>query len=477
VTGAEPTSRPGAGTFAPRVPGSLAGATASRRSGPSAALVLGTFAGVFAAATFLPAAVPLVWQVLRAEEAFGLERSAAAAYTIHRELDEGTEATEALATSHGVASVRVRDAEGVHSFGLSLPQSAVDTVCASTPPRGVVSRSARDYWAVSCVRRGDFEVAVGSPLDSGAPTRRIVTSVLMLALFVGIVTALGILRILRPLSVVSVALERVRAGERGVNVPETGLWELDQLVRGLNSAARAVDDREDGILGRIEVVQEMSRIVAHEIRNPLQSIELLSSLVAMEDDPKERLEIAQSIHQEVHTLGQVVHRLLRESAATGGLRLQFSMASVAPLVDQVVALRRPQANAQGVRITIGAMSWTEVELDAALIKRSIENLVLNALQAVALNTGEVRIQVQDDLDHLLLVVEDNGPGIPDHLVDHVFEPNVTHGKKQGLGLGLTLVKGVIEAHGGYIRYDRSPLGGARFTARIPIRQQRSEEQR
>ncbi len=447
------------------------------RSGPSAAFVLGTFAGAFAAVMFLPATIPLVWQVLRAEEAFGLERCSTAAYAILRVVDEGGDPSRALMMTHDVSALRVRRGAENRSFGVALPDSQVDLVCASVPPRGVISPGSREYWAVSCTERDGIQVAVALPLDSAAPTQRVVVLVLLLAAFVGIVTALGILRILRPLSMVSVALERVRAGERGVVVAQTGLWELDQLVYRLNSAARAVDDREDGILGRIEVVQEMSRIVAHEIRNPLQSLELLSSLVAMEDDPKERLEIAQSIHHEVHTLGQVVHRLLKESAATGGLRLQFTRGQVAPLVDQVVALRRPQASSQGVKLTIGAMSFTEVDLDSTLIKRCIENLVLNALQVVARNSGEVRIRVQDDLDHFLLVVEDNGPGIPEQLVDHVFEPNVTHGKKGGLGLGLTLVKGVIEAHGGTIRYDRSPLGGARFTARIPMRQQRSEESR
>jgi signal transduction histidine kinase len=294
---------------------------------------------------------------------------------------------------------------------------------------------------------------------------------------VGIITALGILRLLGPLSEVSRALARVGAGERGVTVPQTGLAELDELVDRLNAAARSVDDREDAILSRIEVVQEMARIVAHEIRNPLQSLELLTSLVATEEDSAERLEIGQSIHNEIHTLGQVVHRLLRESAVKGSLRLQISTQPVAPLIEQVVALRRPQANGQGVRITIAALSWTEAAFDPALLKRSIENLVLNALQAVPRGVGEVRISVTDEgLHGMLVAVDDNGPGVPEELVDHIFEPNVTHGKKGGLGIGLALVKGVIEAHGGYIRYQRSPLGGARFEARIPLAQDdRTEE--
>lgn len=444
--------------------------------GPSAAFVLGIFAGAFAAVMFLPAAIPLVWLVLQAEEVFGLERCASAAFAILRILDDGSEPSVALMMTHDVAALRVQEGGALRTFGADLPSAGVAGVCAEADGRGVIQVQPRAYWAIACAVRDDRTVSVGLPLDSAGPTRRVVGLVLLLAIFVGIVTALGILRILRPLSMVAVALERVGAGERGVHVPQTGLRELDQLVYRLNSAARAVDDREDAILARIEVVQEMSRIVAHEIRNPLQSLELLSSLVAMEDDPAERIEIAQSIHHEVHTLGQVVHRLLRESAATGSLRLQFTRQPLAPLVDQVLALRRPQANSQGVRLTQGAMSWVEVDVDAALIKRSIENLVLNALQVVARNHGEVRIRVQEDGDHLVLVVEDNGPGVPEHLVDHVFEPNVTHGKKGGLGLGLTLVKGVIEAHGGTIRYDRSPMGGARFTARIPLRHDRAPEE-
>lgn len=463
--GVPPAAEPPAGPPAGRT---------DRRPGPSAALVLGALAGAFAAIMFLPTALPLVWQSLRAEEAFGLQRAAGATYAIHLQLQQGAPPSAELLWKHGLAALEITPpGGGPIGVGEAFAPGDVALLCGGSPPQGVVALG-RTLHAAACLERDGVRVVAALPLDASGPARRIIGAVLLLALFVGLVTALGILRILNPLSVLSRAIDRVGAGERGVIVPQTGLWELDQLVDRLNSAARSVDDREDAILARIEVVQEMSRIVAHEIRNPLQSLELLTSLVAMEEDPKERLEIAQSIHQEIQTLEQVVHRLLRESAAKGALRLQLTRAPVAPLVEQVVALRRPQANSQGVKITVGAMSWTEVDLDAALVKRSIENLVLNALQAVG-RSGEVRIEVVDVGPDLRITVADNGPGVPEHLVDHVFEPNVTHGKPKGLGLGLTLVKGVIEAHNGYVAYDRSPLGGARFTMHLPGSQPRSEE--
>jgi signal transduction histidine kinase len=122
-----------------------------------------------------------------------------------------------------------------------------------------------------------------------------------------------------------------------------------------------------------------------------------------------------------------------------------------------------------VQLTTGEVSTVELPFDQALVKRTIENLVLNALQAAPRGTGEVRVSVVEEGDGIVIVVEDNGPGVPEEIVDHVFEPNVT-GKQGGHGLGLALVKGVVEAHNGHIRYTRSALGGARFEAWLPLTQ-------
>jgi signal transduction histidine kinase len=442
---------------------------------PSAALVLGAMAGAMAALSFIPTAVPLIWQIIRAEEVSGLRHTTAVAFATQSSIASGVSPDEGFLARNGVGHISMGPPGQRQQLGTAFPDATLDEVCATVEGAAVVQYRPRQMWAVTCIEANGLQVAAGVPLDPRTQAQRVLALVLLLAVFVGIITALGILRLLGPLSEVSRALARVGAGERGVAVPQTGLAELDELVDRLNAAARSVDDREDAILSRIEVVQEMARIVAHEIRNPLQSLELLTSLIASEEDDNERLEIGHAIHSEIRSLEQVVHRLLRESAVKGSLRLQISTQPIAPLLEQVVALRRPQANGQGVRITIAALSWTEAAFDHALLKRSIENLVLNALQAVPRGTGEVRLSVTDDGDGMLIAVDDNGPGVPEELVDHIFERNVTHGKKEGLGIGLALVKGVIEAHGGYIRYQRSALGGARFEARIPLVQSERAE--
>ena len=76
---------------------------------------------------------------------------------------------------------------------------------------------------------------------------------------------------------------------------------------------------------------------------------------------------------------------------------------------------------------------------------------------------------------MLITVDDNGPGVPEDMTEQIFEADVTS-KPTGTGLGLALVKGVVEAHNGYIRCVPSPLGGARFEIRIPLESEASSEQ-
>jgi len=97
----------------------------------------------------------------------------------------------------------------------------------------------------------------------------------------------------------------------------------------------------------------------------------------------------------------------------------------------------------------------------------VENLISNALQAVMDDTGQIEVSAVEDPPWLIVTVDDNGPGVDPEIVDHIFEADVT-GRTDGTGLGLTFVKGVVEAHGGRIEYHPSMMGGARFVASLPL---------
>lgn len=442
----------------------------SKRSRPApAALVLGVLTGVMAMVLVLPTAIPLTMRLSAAEHALAMREAQRAASFASSMLTDGEALPAGTAQHLQIAHLEVISSDGmrIHEEGEVLPSEIRDSACVSDTQGVVLADSEGREWAAACLSANGYRV-IAAFRPSFSATSDVALVVISVALFFGIVVALGVLRLLAPVSRISKALDRVGAGERGVRIDHsTGLMELDELIDRLNIAARAMEDREDEILSRMKVVQEMARMVAHEVRNPLQSLELLTSLIVSEEEEDERHELARSIHQEIRALDMVVTRLLKEGTAAGGLRLQRRRDTVMPLIRQIITLRTPGARKNGIALEVGEVADIEIEMDPALLGRSIENLVLNAMQAVPPKRGVVRLSVIKEPPDLCIIVDDNGYGVPSTFGNEIYEPNVS-GRTGGTGLGLALVKGVIEAHGGHIEHGPSPLGGARFTARIPL---------
>jgi two-component system sensor kinase FixL len=113
-----------------------------------------------------------------------------------------------------------------------------------------------------------------------------------------------------------------------------------------------------------------------------------------------------------------------------------------------------------------------VNLDQDRMQRVLENLLKNAREAVISAPGLKRVFVRawvEEEDALAIRVADSGPGIPDELAGHLFEPFATTGKRQGTGLGLVTVRNLVKAHGGEIQVEtESPEGGAAFTVTLPL---------
>ena len=146
---------------------------------------------------------------------------------------------------------------------------------------------------------------------------------------------------------------------------------------------------------------------------------------------------------------------------------------IARLTDMLRVLIEHRASLTCVDNTTGQM----VMADRIGLERVVTNLVVNARDAVEPG-GEIAVRVDSRERNggasLAITVADNGCGIPESVLDRMFEPYVTT-KRNGTGLGLALVKGVIEAHDGAIQCVTSPLGGARFEIRIPLGIERDRE--
>lgn len=111
----------------------------------------------------------------------------------------------------------------------------------------------------------------------------------------------------------------------------------------------------------------------------------------------------------------------------------------------------------------------EIDADDDMLYQSFLNVLINAMQAMP-DGGDIHIQLAQNDNRIGIVFRDQGSGIPDHLKDKIWDPFFTN-KEKGTGLGLGIVKNIIEAHNGTVQIDNSDEGGACVTIELPVRQE------
>jgi len=228
------------------------------------------------------------------------------------------------------------------------------------------------------------------------------------------------------------------------------------LVR--RESRRNAEERAREHERRLASLGEMSAVLAHEIKNPLASLkgnaQLLAQMLAkaLPEGDKPRSKAARVVDEAVR-LEQLTNNLLR-FVRTGAIERTS--------VDQAAIVREAATSVSPeVELETGdaPATWS---LDPARIREVVVNLVDNAVAA----GPPVRVRVATADRRLVIEVADHGPGIPEDAREKIFEPFFT-GKTQGTGLGLALVRRVIDLHGGNISIQPNPGGGALFRVELP----------
>jgi signal transduction histidine kinase len=205
--------------------------------------------------------------------------------------------------------------------------------------------------------------------------------------------------------------------------------------------------------------------LAHEIRNPLNAaslqLELLSRSADKLSDPKlkERIDVRVAIvKEELARLTNLLSDFLNLAKPKG---LSLEPVDVAALFSEVLALQEPLAKGANITLTQELDEGPQwVRGDHAMLKQVLMNLVLNAIEAIAnREPGGVKLSCHGQGDQRVEIrVVDQGPGIPPEIAQKLFTPFVTS-KEAGTGLGLTIVKRIIDRHGGTIFVSTGDPGG------------------
>jgi signal transduction histidine kinase len=255
----------------------------------------------------------------------------------------------------------------------------------------------------------------------------------------------------------SVALENARLYEKA-----------RRAYRDLNEAQARIIQSE-----KLAVVGTFASGLAHEVRNPLNSIALQLSILERRVAPLpagvagEIKELAGVIREEVKRLDNLVGDFLQFSRSN---RVQYRPASLDALADEVVRLLRPEARAAGVtlrRQRVGG-AMPDLRVDPEKMKQVVINLVQNAIEAMP-EGGVVAVESGLVDGRAVLVVRDSGPGLPEGL--DVFQLFVTT-KARGTGLGLSIAQQIVLEHGGEIAASSAPGEGATFTVSLPVERPR-----
>jgi signal transduction histidine kinase len=217
--------------------------------------------------------------------------------------------------------------------------------------------------------------------------------------------------------------------------------------------------------------------LAHEVRNPLNSIGLQLSLlerrIGRVDSGvgREMSELTRIIREEVHRLDELVGDFLLFSRTD---RLKYRPAALGAVVDEVIQLLAPEAKAAGVRLgqTQAGAPLPNLQMDSEKMKQVVINLVRNAIEAMP-GGGEVTVEHGVMGGQARLVVRDTGPGLPEGV--DVFQLFVTT-KPKGTGLGLSIVQQIVLQHGGEITAASEAGKGAAFTVSLPLPAERDEEE-
>jgi signal transduction histidine kinase len=217
---------------------------------------------------------------------------------------------------------------------------------------------------------------------------------------------------------------------------------------------------------RLSAVGQLAASLAHEIRNPLGSIEGAIDIVERTPNEERRHEFLAVIRKETRRLNGLLTNLLDFARPRAP---QMREARIDSIVKSVVDLTAHAAQQRGIRLESRIPTdIPTVECDAEQMTQALLNITLNALQ-VTPSGATVSLSAQRQDDFVLMRVSDEGSGIDEANLERIFDPFYTT-KEGGTGLGLPISHQILTQHEGHITFERNPEKGMTFTLSLPLRQ-------
>jgi two-component system, NtrC family, sensor histidine kinase HydH len=235
---------------------------------------------------------------------------------------------------------------------------------------------------------------------------------------------------------------------KGTRVPATGI-----------AFSRRLEDRQEDIT----TTSWLSTSILHDLRSPLAAISAGAEILMDVDPlPTEVKRLATTIYSAAGRLQELMTDL---TSVIRGNRPTVEICDIREIIAAASDAASAATGNNGVGIVLDVPRKIELPLQRSRMKRVFFNLITNALEAMP-GGGDIRIVARKADNCVLIELEDTGPGIPRRIRNRLFEPFVTTGKQDGMGLGLALSRQTVLDHGGDIWTE--PAAGCRFVIRLPL---------
>ena len=300
-----------------------------------------------------------------------------------------------------------------------------------------------------------------------------IVNIYVLLIVLVVITAIFLSNtITAPLQLIRERLGQIRLGRKNEMIEWNGKDEIADLIAEYNRMVHELADSAEKLARseRETAWREMAKQVAHEIKNPLTPMKLSTQMLrrAWEDKAEgfdQRIErFTKNLIEQIDALSHIATEFSNFAKMP---KMQVERVNMSALLQNVSDFHQGE-NGVNIKLSVTDHSAYYVMTDKEQMLRVFNNLLRNAMQAIPESReGEIKIIMKNEDSRCLIEVNDNGGGIPQELHDKIFSPNFTT-KNAGMGLGLALVKNIVESSGGQVWFKSEPGVGTSFYISLPL---------
>lgn len=304
--------------------------------------------------------------------------------------------------------------------------------------------------------------------------KRLITTAAIFSIAIIIIYIISI-RYTKPIDTLAETAKKVAQGDFDQKIEIERKDEIGKIAESFNFMIQKLKENQTlqerlREAEHLAAVGQLSRTIAHEIRNPLNFISLsidhlIEKIQNNSDNFKNYTNILTNMKQEIYRVNNLITEYLEYSKP---LKLNKKPVSLIETIEEVFSLIEATLEEEKVTVYKDYKFDFVVNIDVDLIKSCLLNLITNALQAM--KESEVKnLFIKTELidDEILIKIVDTGTGVPEEMIEKIFEPFFST-KQKGLGLGLPLAKKVIEEHGGKIIFSSKVRHGSEVEILLPL---------